>query len=243
MIWLTKTETASRLRGRIEAILDWATVNNFRKGENPARWNGHLEHLLASPKKIRPVEHHKALPWKLMPQFVQKLHNMHGIGSRCFEFLLLTLCRTTEATDAKWSEIDLEKKTWTIPASRTKQKKVHMVALSDRAVELLKSLEPNGEYVFSANGKTPISNMTMMSSLRRMAKEMPSLKDCKVHGFRSTYRDWAAEATKYSNDIMESALGHKVGSSVELAYKRTNFLAQRYVLMTDWATFIYQDLS
>lgn len=242
VIWLTKTETASRLRGRIEAILDWATVNNFRKGDNPARWNGHLEHLLASPKKIRPVEHHKALPWKLMPQFVQKLHNMHGIGSRCFEFLLLTLCRTTEATDAKWSEIDLEKKTWTIPASRTKQKKVHMVALSDRALELLKSLEPNGEYVFSTNGKTPISNMTMMSSLRRMAKEMPSLKDCKVHGFRSTYRDWAAEATKYSNDIMESALGHKVGSSVELAYKRTNFLTQRYALMTDWATFIYQDV-
>jgi hypothetical protein len=242
-IWLTKTETASRLRGRIEAILDWATVNKYRNGDNPARWNGHLEHLLASPKKIRQVEHHKALPWKEMPDFVKKLNSMNGIGTRCFEFLLLTLCRSNEAREAMWSEIDFENKTWTIPAERTKQKKKHIVALSDRALNLLKSLEQNGEYLFSRNGKKPISDGTMMVSLKRMAKTNEALKGYKVHGFRSTYRDWAAETTQYSNDTLESALGHKVGNSVELAYKRTNFLEQRYPLMEDWASFIYKEVA
>lgn len=242
-IWLTKTETASRLRGRIEAILDWATVNKYRKGDNPARWSGHLEHLLASPKKIRQVEHHKALPWKEMPDFVKKLNAMNGIGTRCFEFLLLTLCRSNEAREAMWLEIDFENKTWTVPAERTKQKKKHIVALSDRAINLLKSLEQNGEYLFSTNGKKPISDGTMMVSLKRMAKTNEALKGYTVHGFRSTYRDWGAETTQYSNDTLESALGHKVGNSVELAYKRTNFLEQRYPLMEDWASFIYKEVA
>ena len=242
-IWLIKTETASRLRGRIEAILDWATVNNYRKGENPARWNGHLEHLLASPKKIRQVEHHKALPWKDMPEFVKKLNCLNGIGSRCFEFLLLTLSRTSEATNAKWIEIDFEKKTWEIPAERTKQKKVHIVALSKRAIELLESIESNGDYIFSINGKKPISNMTMLTALKRLGESYKQFSDCTVHGFRSTYRDWAAETTRYSNDITEAVLGHKVGGSVELAYKRTNFLEQRYSLMEDWSSFIYKEVS
>ena len=241
-IWLTKTETASRLRGRIEAILDWATVNKYRKGDNPARWSGHLEHLLASPKKIHKVEHHGALPWKDMPQFVKLLRTKGGIGQRCLEFVLLTLCRTSEAIESTWDEIDFDKKTWTIPATRTKQKKIHIVALSSVAIDLLNSIERNSKYIFSHNGKTPISQDTMQISLKRMAKEMASLKGCAVHGFRSSYRDWAAETTNFSHDIMETVLGHKVGSSVELAYKRTNFLEQRYPLMEDWASFIYKEV-
>ena len=177
-----------------------------------------------------------------MPEFVKMLNSMNGIGTRCFEFLQLTLCRSNEAREARWEEIDYEKKAWTIPVERTKQKKIHIVALSDRAINLLKSIEKNGEYLFSTTGKKPISDGTMMVSLKRMAKTNESLKGCKVHGFRSTYRDWAAETTQYSHDTLESALGHKVGSSVELAYKRTNFLEQRYPLMEDWASFIYKEV-
>ena len=222
--------------------MDWATVNKYRKGDNPARWSGHLEHLLASPKKIHKVEHHGALPWKDMPQFVKLLRTKGGIGQRCLEFVLLTLCRTSEAIESTWDEIDFDKKTWTIPATRTKQKKIHIVALSSVAIDLLNSIERNSKYIFSHNGKTPISQDTMQISLKRMAKEMASLKGCAVHGFRSSYRDWAAETTNFSHDIMETVLGHKVGSSVELAYKRTNFLEQRYPLMEDWASFIYKEV-
>jgi integrase len=240
-IWNTKTETASRLRGRIEAILDWATVSKYRTGANPARWKGHLEVLLASPKKIQKVKHHKAMPWKEVPQFVKKLNALHGIGSRCLELVLLTACRTTEATNAKWSEFDLKKGTWTIPAERMKAGEAHVIALSSTAIALLTSFTPNGDYVFSAKGIKPISNMAMLTALKRMkAKDEVSYT---VHGFRSTFRDWAAENTDYSNDVCESALAHATGGAVSLAYKRTKFLEQRYPLMEDWAAYLYKDVA
>ena len=234
-IWLTKTETATRIRGRIESILDWATVQNYRKGENPARWKGHLEHLLPSPKNFQRVKHHEALPYKDAPNFMKQLSTRHDIASRCLEFLILTCTRTTEAREATWSEIDFKKKIWVLSAERMKAKKGHVVALSNKAIELLKSIVPNGDYIFSFNGKKAIS--TIDNILRQMEV------DATVHGFRSTFKDWAVEKTTYSNDLSEAVLAHSLGSSVELAYKRTDYLEQRYLLMEDWASYLYKKVT
>lgn len=242
-IWVEKTETASRLRGRIEIILDWAAVHKYRTGENPARWKGHLQHSLPSPKKFQKVVHHSAMHWKEMPQFVKKLNAMNGISSRCLELLMLTACRTTEATNAQWKEVDFEKKVWTIPAERMKAKIEHKVALSSKAIDLLESLTPNGDYIFSMNGKKPISNMAMLTSLKRMNKEGKKVESYTVHGFRSTFRVWAAENTQYKNDICEAALAHSTGDEVVDAYLRTNFLEQRFPLMEEWSSYIYKEVT
>lgn len=245
-IWLTKTETATRVRGRIETILDWATVSKYRKGENPARWKGHLEHLLASPKNFQKVDHHKGLPYKEIPSFVKQLTSISGVSSQSLEFLILTACRTSEVTNAKWSEIDLERGVWTIPAERMKNKKIFTVALSKKAIGLLNSIERNGDYVFSVSGKKPISNMAMSQLLKRMHKQATGndLKpDYTVHGFRFTQRVWAAEMTNYSNDVCEAVLSHTTGSEVELTYKRTNFLEQRFPLMEDWSAYMYKAIT
>ena len=237
-IWLVKNETASRLRGRIEAILGWATVRKYRHGENPARWKGHLDSVLASPKKIRKVQHHKALNWKLLPEFMKVLlEKHHGIASDALQFTIFTVCRTSEVTGAKWSEIDFENKLWVIPAERMKLGKVHRVALCKSAIKLLKKIKKDSysDYVFSSNGKKPISNMAMLSLLKRMDGNFT------VHGFRSTFRDWAAEATNHPRDVCESALAHAVGGDTELAYKRTDYLDRRYALMKDWESFIFRE--
>jgi integrase len=231
-LWTTKTETASRLRGRLESILDWATARNYRTGENPARWRGHLDKLLPARAKVAPVNHHDALPYAELPAFMAQLRGQAGVAAQCLELTILTAARTGEAIGARWSEIDLDARTWKVPAERTKGGKEHTVPLSDRALEVLAAVPRSGDYVFE-NGRAghPISNMAMTMLLRRMGR------DVTVHGFRSTFRDWAAEQTHYQNHVVEMALAHTIGDKVEAAYRRGDLLARRRELLNDWARY------
>ena len=233
-LWTTKTETASRLRGRLESILDWATARNYRTGENPARWRGHLDKLLPKRSKVAPVNHHDALPYAELPAFMQQLRGQAGVAAQCLEFTILTAARTGEAIGAQWSEIDLEARTWRVPAERMKGGKEHTVPLSDRAIEILAALPRSGGDVVFENGRAghPISNMAMIMTLRRMGRG-----DLTVHGFRSTFRDWAAEQTHHQNHVVEMALAHTIGDKVEAAYRRGELLAKRRELMDDWASY------
>jgi integrase len=231
-IWAEKTETASRLRGRIEAVLDWAKARHFREGDNPARWRGHLDKLLPARRKVQTVKHHPAMPYSEISAFMAELRGRHGVGARALEFTILTAVRTGEAIGATWSEFDFSAKTWTIPGARTKRGRVHRVPLSDRVVDVLTSLdrEESSKFVFPGEiAGRHLSNMTMIKLLERMGH--PALT---VHGFRSTFRDWAAECTNYQNHIVEMALGHAVSDKVEAAYRRSDLLEQRRRLMRDW---------
>jgi integrase len=230
-LWTTKTETASRLRGRLESILDWATARNYRTGENPARWRGHLQKLLPARAAVAPVQHHKALPYAELPAFMEQLRSQDGVAARCLELTILTATRTGEAIGARWSEVDLKARTWTVPAERMKSGKLHVIPLSDRALELLETLTRSGVHLFE-NGRAgrPISNMAMDMTLRRMGQGAVT-----VHGFRSTFRDWAAEQTSYPNHVVEMALAHAIGDKVEAAYRRGDLLEKRRELMGDWA--------
>ncbi len=232
-IWNEKTETAKRLRGRIESVLDWATFNKYRQGENPARWKGHLEHSLAKPSKVAKVVHHAALPYLEIPQFMAELRSRVGMASRALEFLILTAARSGEVREAKRAELDLAQKIWTIPAGRMKAGREHRVALSDAAVALLNSVpQVDGcDFIFPGLKPTaPMSDMTLTAVLRRMKR-----CDITVHGFRSTFRDWAAEATNYPNEVAEMALAHTVGNKVEAAYRRGDLLEKRFAIMNEWA--------
>jgi integrase len=201
-IWDATPETGSRLRGRIEKVLDWATAAELRQGPNPARWKGHLQHLLAQQSG---GDHHKALPWRDLPAFMDQLRAKSSISARALEFTILTAARTSEVIGARWDEIDLKARIWTIPASRMKAKVEHKVALSDRAIEILKGLRSDKEFVF-ASGKDdkPLSNMAMLELLRGMAGNGYT-----VHGFRSAFRDWSGERTNTPRDVIEFALAHK----------------------------------
>ena len=219
-IWNAKPETASRLRGRIEAILNWATVSEFRTGLNPARWRGHLDNLLPARSKIAKVEHHAALPYADVPAFMAKLRQQEGMAARALEFLILTAARTGEVIGARWSEINLRTKLWTIPAERMKAGKEHRVPLSPRAVEILEAIRPGPSeadgFVFPGNkAKKPLSNMAFLMLLRRMERD-----DMTAHGLRSSFRDWCAERTNFPSEVAEMALAHAVGSKVEAAYRR-----------------------
>jgi integrase len=222
-IWKDKPETASRVRGRIEKVLGWATVRGFRSGDNPARWRGHLQELFAAKGKIRPVNHHAALPYTDVPAFMSELRDRNSLSARALEFTVLTAVRTGETIGATWDEIDFAAKTWTIPANRMKAAKAHRVPLSDRAAEILASLPREGEHIF------PLSNMAMLELLRGMRPGTT------VHGFRSSFRDWAAERTSYPNHVAEAALAHTIGDKVEKAYRRGDLLEKRRRLMADWA--------
>ena len=229
-LWTTKTETASRLRGRIESILDWATARNYRTGENPARWRGHLDKLLPPRAKVAPVNHHEALPYAEMPAFMTKLRQQTGTAARCLEFVILTAVRSGEAIGARWSEIDLKARTWTVPAERMKAGKEHTVPLSNSVVEILEALPRSSDLVFEgARGGKPISDMAMTILLRRMGRG-----GIKVHGFRSTFRDWTAEQTSYPNHVAEMALAHTIGDKVEASYRRGDLLKKRRGLMDRW---------
>jgi integrase len=230
-IWSEKTETASRVRGRIEAVLDWARVHGYRSGENPARWKGNLDAVLPKPGKIATVVHHPALPWREMPGFMAELRKREGMGARALEFVILTAARSGEVRGATWDEIDLERRLWTIPAARMKAGREHVVPLSDAAVAMLKALgkPPKGGLVFPAAKGGKLSDMTLSAVLRRMDA------GCVPHGFRSSFRDWAAEATGYPAEIAEMALAHNVGNAVERAYRRGDMLEKRRRLMDDWA--------
>ncbi|RWN11951.1 MAG: site-specific integrase [Mesorhizobium sp.] len=234
-LWTTKPETASRVRGRVESILDWATARGHRKGDNPARWRGHLDKLLPKRSKVAKVQHHAALPYAEIGAFVAAVKGMEGVSPQALEFAILTATRTGEVVGARWSEIDTENALWTIPASRMKAKREHRVPLSKRALEILTSLprEKDAEFVFIGDKKgQPLSNMALLMTLRRMKRD-----DLTVHGFRSTFRDWAAEQTAYPNELLEMALAHVVSDKTEAAYRRGDMMEKRRRLMQDWADF------
>jgi len=232
-IWLTKNETAGRVRGRIESILDWATVHEYREGVNPACWRGHLDKLLAKPSKIQKTEHHKALPYTEIGAFIDQLHQQDGIAAKCLEFTILTAARTGETIGATWDEIDLDAKIWTIPEVRMKAEREHRVPLSAHALNILNEMAAVrlNNYVFPGN-KKGLSNMAMLAVLKRMDRA-----DITVHGFRSSFRDWAAESTAYPGEVVEMALAHAIKNLTKAAYRRGDLLEKRGRLMEEWARF------
>jgi integrase len=235
ILWSGKTETASRVRGRIEAILDWAKVRKFRAGENPARWRGNLEHTLPKRNDVQKVAHHAALPYGEIGAFMAALRAEEGTAARALEFLILTATRTSEAIGARWDEIDQDKALWIIPADRIKAGKEHRVPLSEPALAIVKAqakLKEN-EFVFPGgkHGK-PLSTNALLMLLERMKRD-----DITAHGFRSTFRDWAAESTNYPRDVAEMALAHTISDNVEAAYRRGDLFEKRKRMMDDWAKF------
>ena len=234
-IWKTKPETANRIRGRIEAVLNFAAVRGYRDGDNPARWKGHLDQVLLGKSYIRKVKHHRALPFKDISSFCAALRKRAGVAARAMEFLILTAARTSEVTGAQWPEIDFETRTWTVPADRMKAKREHRVPLSDAAISLLMQLprENGNPFVFVGPRKLGISNMAMDAVLKRL--EMKNRAT--VHGFRSSFRDWVAETTNYQNHVAEAALAHVVGDRVEAAYRRGDLFERRRKMMADWARY------
>jgi integrase len=233
-LWLSVPETASRLRGRIENVLDAAKAKGFREGENPARWRGHLKLLLPSRSRVA-RSHHAALSYERMPEFMTKLREARSVPALALEFTILCACRTSETLGAQWNEIDLEKRLWTIPATRIKAGKEHRVPLSDRAVAVLKDLAEirQGPYVFPGNTfKRPLYRLSMSRHLARLDGGKAT-----VHGFRSTFRDWASEATSFPHEVCEAALAHAIQNQVESAYRRGDLLAKRAKLMNAWAEY------
>ena len=233
-IWQTKTETASRLRGRIEAVLDWATVRKYRAGDNPARWRGHLDKLLAAPAKVAKVEHHPAMPIDEVSGFLTKLRQQEGIGARALEFAILTAARSGEVRGMTWPEVDLEARVWVIPSERMKAGKEHRVPLSAAALELLKAMPrmADSDVVFPGTKGQPLSDMTLTAVLRRMNVQATA------HGFRSTFRDWAGERTAHPREVIEHALAHQLKDKAEAAYQRGSLFEKRRKLMGDWAAFL-----
>jgi len=235
-IWATKTETASRVRGRIELVLDWATVRGMRKGENPARWRGHLDKILPQRSKVAKVKHHAAMPYDSLPAFMMHLRELNSISARALEFTILTAARTNETIGARWEEFDIKKQIWVIPAERMKADKEHRVPLSPRAIKILKTVPrvKNEIFVFpGARTGCPLSNMSMLELMRgtRGASAFT------VHGFRSTFRDWAGERTSFAREIIEAALAHRLKDKAEAAYARGDLLDKRRKLMEAWATY------
>jgi integrase len=228
-IWTTIPETARRARNRIELILDFATAHEWRRGDNPARWRGLLENLL--PQQNGTVNHLAAMPWRELPAFMQKLRAEPDNAARALELTILTAARSGEILGTRWSEFDLSGAIWTVPAERTKRNREHRVPLSRRAVELLEGLPRVGEFVFVGRGDDKPDRLTLLRVLARMGAKVT------VHGFRSSFKDWASEATKYPDIVAEQALAHQVGGAVERAYRRGDLLDQRRRLMQDWAEF------
>lgn len=231
-VWTEKPETAGRVRGRIERVLAWATVSGFRQGDNPARWRGHLKEMLPAKSKIHTVKHHAAMPYSSLPEFMGELRGREGVSARALEFTILNASRTGEVIGARWSEIDLAGKVWTIPADRMKAAREHRVPLCDRSIKILQSLprEAGSEFVFiGSRTKRPLSNMAMAELLKGA-----NSNGFTVHGFRSTFRDWARERTNYPRDIVETSLAHTVKDRTEAAYLRGDALEKRRQLMGAW---------
>jgi integrase len=228
-IWKTKPETASRVRGRIETILDAAKARGYREGENPARWRGHIAQILPARSRLT-RGHHKAMPYDAVPSFVVELRSRHAIAARALEFVILTAARTGEVLGASWDEVDFEKAVWTIPGRRMKAGKEHRVPLSPRAIEILENTKLLGkDRLFPAERRGALSAMAMTMLLRRMKL------DCTVHGFRSAFRDWAAESTSHAHEVCEMALAHAIGNRAEAAYRRGDLFEKRRRLMAEWA--------
>jgi integrase len=233
-IWTTKPETAGRVRGRMESVFDWATTRGYRKGENPARWRGHLDNLLPARSKVRAIKHHAALPYGELPEFITALREQEGVAARALEFTILTAARTGETTGASRAEINPAAKVWTIPAARMKAGREHRVPLPPRALTIIDDVVTTDTKFVFPGGKLgkPLSNMAMTSVLRRMDRG-----DITVHGFRSTFRDWAAERTNYPREVVEMALAHAIGDKVEAAYRRGDLFEKRRRLMSEWANY------
>jgi integrase len=241
-IWKIKPETASRLRGRIECILDYAKVRGYREGENPARWRGHLDKLLPARSKVRQVKHHAALSYDEMPEFLAQLRQQQGVPSRALEFLILTATRTAEVIGAQWHEIDFVRKTWNIPADHRKAHREQRVPLSARSLAILHEMwatqhgGAGDAYVFSGRKPgMPLSNMAFLMLLRRTGRG-----DLTAHGFRATFKTWASERTSFQNEIVEASLAHVIGDKVEQAYRRGDLFEKRRRLMDAWAGFCEQ---
>lgn len=242
--WESKHETATRLRGRIESILGWATTSGFRSGDNPARWKGHLENLLASISKTSRTKNHPSLAWHRIGAFMKALRERQGIAARAVEFAILTASRSGEVRGSKWSEIDLGAKLWTIPAERMKAKREHEVPLSDSALALLTALPrvEGTDFVFPGTRGQALSDMSLTAVIRRMNAEATQWTDNEektvtIHGFRSTFRMWAAESTNFPREVAEHALAHQLPNTVERAYQRGTQFAKRVNMMADWAIF------
>lgn len=235
-IWTKKTETANRVRGRIEAVLDWAKARQYRDGDNPARWKGHLDNLMPRKTQLRQVRHQPAMGFAELPAFMADLRQRQAISARALEFTILCAVRTGEAINAQWDEIDLGAKVWTIPASRTKSAREHRVPLSDRAISILRTIprEKNSVFVFAGSRtRKPLSNMAMLQLLRGT----DGCEGLTVHGFRSSFRDWAGEQTSYPREVAEAALGHVLNDKTEAAYRRGDALEKRRRLMEAWSRY------
>jgi integrase len=233
-IWNEKTETASRLRGRIEAVIDWATARGHRKGENPARWRGHLENLLPKKSRVHRVQHHPALPYPEIGAFMADLRAMKGVPARALEFAVLTAARTGEVIGARWGEINIAERLWTIPAERMKAGREHRVPLSNAAMAIVDAMVKirQHDFVFPSNrAGRAISGIGCSSVLKRMRDDLT------VHGFRSSFRDWAAESTSFPTEVAEMALAHTVADKVEAAYRRGDLVDKRRQLAEAWARF------
>jgi integrase len=234
-IWTAKPETASRVRGRIEAVLDWSTARGHRQGDNPARWRGHLDKLLPAKTKVRRVKHHDAMPYAAVPAFMATLRDMDSISARALEFTILTAARTGETIGARRPEVDAKNKLWTVPGERTKSGREHRVPLSDRALEILQSLpcEDGNDHLFiGARKGKGLSNMAMLELLRGIGAN-----GLTVHGFRSSFRDWAGEQTNFPREVAEAALAHVLPDKTEAAYRRADALEKRRRLMAAWASY------
>ena len=232
-IWQVKPETAGRLRGRIEAVLDWAAARNYRTGDNPARWRGHLDKLLPARRRLARVKHHAALPSRDLPLFMVELRGQAGVSVRALEFAILTAARTGEVIGATWGEIDMSGKIWTVPAERMKGGRTHRVPLCERVLEFLGALPRAGDYVFGGTrDHKPLSQMALLMALRRMGRA-----ELTVHGFRSTFRDWAAESTSFPREVAEAALAHAIPDKVEAAYRRGDLFERRRQLMEAWSRY------
>ncbi|HMA71783.1 MAG TPA: integrase arm-type DNA-binding domain-containing protein [Xanthobacteraceae bacterium] len=253
-LWTEKNETASRIRGRIEKILDWATVNGHRSdGKNPAQWQGHLEHLLAARSKVHKVVNHPALPWEQIPEFMQELRRVEGLAAKCLEYTILTAARSGESRGTPWEgEINTKDRVWIVQASRMKREREHRIPLTAPAlaiIEYMREVRQN-DYVFPGDkGAEPLSDMALTEVIRRVnqARKKAGLplwvdpkqenREVVPHGFRSSFRDWVDEATAYADWLAEAALAHAKGDKVEAAYKRGDALAKRRKLMEEWADY------
>lgn len=231
-IWTEKSETASRLRGRLENILDAAKAQRLRSGENPAAWRGNLAHLLPKRSKLS-RGHQRAVPYERMPEFWNHLIERSGVAAKALQFTILTAARTSEVLGALWTEIDWTKGVWVVPANRTKSGEAHRVPLPPAALAILEALRPLGStFIFPSSSKKPLSTAAMSAVLKRMKVQGT------VHGFRSSFRDWAGDCSSHPREIVEAALAHKIGNAVERAYRRTDALEKRKSLMSDWADYL-----
>ncbi|MDL0433709.1 tyrosine-type recombinase/integrase [Marinobacter sp. TBZ242] len=241
-IWISKTETAKRVQGRIENVLDYAAAHKYRDESNPARWRGHLDKLLAKPSRVKKVSHHPAMPYDEVAAFMADLKGYTSISSKALQFLILTATRTSEVLRTEWQEIDLENATWTIPAERMKARREHRVPLPTQAVSLLSDLPrlQGNPYVFpGARLGRPLSNMAMLQLMRGMGYGVGGERgDYVPHGFRSSFRDWSGEVSSYPRDVAEMALAHTIENKVEAAYRRGDLFEKRRAMMQEWADYI-----